>query len=88
MTTSTVPAICEWGERHWCLEDGSPIRLRPWQRVVLEAMFSADGQPPKWQTFLISTVKKAGKTELNALATLFSALTFRAPETACRGQRR
>src|SRR5438552_3977803 len=56
-------------------------RLRPWQKVVLVAMFPPDGTPSRWETFLISAVKKAGKTTLNAVATLYAALTFPAPET-------
>jgi phage terminase large subunit-like protein len=48
---------------------------------MLEAMFSSDGSSSPWETFLISTVKKAGKTTLNAICTLYAALTFPAPET-------
>lgn len=72
----------EWAESTWRLPDKSPIRLRLWQRAVLEAMFPLDGSPSPWETFLISTVKKSGKTTLDALATTYAALTFPAPETA------
>lgn len=75
--------VVEWAEARWVLpETDSSIVLRPWQKVVLRAMFPADGVPSPWETFLISTVKKAGKTTLNGVATLYAALTFPAPETA------
>ena len=36
----------EWAEANWILpETGKPIRLRPWQRACLSAMFPADGSP-------------------------------------------
>jgi phage terminase large subunit-like protein len=74
--------VVEWAESNWVIpETGKPIVLRPWQRAVLLAMFPADGSPSRFETFLISTVKKAGKTELNAIATTYAALTFPAPET-------
>lgn len=72
----------EWIEQNWRLPDGRRVELQPWQRAVLEAMFPADGSASPWETFLISTVKKAGKTSLNAMATLYAALTFPAPECA------
>ena len=73
--------VCEWAEQNWCLETGELIRLRPWQRETLLAMFPADGSPSPFETFFISLCKKVGKTELNALATTYAALTFPAPET-------
>jgi phage terminase large subunit-like protein len=73
----------EWAERHWILpETGELIRLTLWERVALDAMFPDDGSPSRWETFLVSTVKKAGKTTLNAIATLYATLTFPAPATA------
>ena len=73
----------EWAEANWILpETRRPIRLRPWQRAVLTAMFPEDGTASPWETFLVSTVKKGGKSTLNAVATLYAALTFPAPETA------
>lgn len=45
-------------------------------------MFPPDGSPSPFETFLISTVKKAGKTTLNAIATLYATLTLPAPEVA------
>jgi phage terminase large subunit-like protein len=75
--------VVDWAESSWVLpETRRPIVLRQWQRVVLEAMFPPDGTESQWETFLISTVKKAGKTTLNAIATAYAALTFPAPETA------
>jgi len=74
--------VCEWAEANWRLPDGARLRLRPWQRRVLLEMFPADGSPSPYETYLISTVKKAGKTTLDAVATLYAVLTFPAPETA------
>lgn len=64
------------------IESRSGLVLRPWQHAVTEAMFPADGSPSRYETFLISTVKKAGKTTLNAWCTLYAALNFPAGETA------
>jgi phage terminase large subunit-like protein len=75
--------VVEWAETHWLLpETGKPIVLQPWEKTVLLAMFPSDGSPSPWETFFVSTVKKAGKTTLNAIATLYATLTFPAPETA------
>jgi phage terminase large subunit-like protein len=75
------PAVT-WAESSWTLpETRKPIRLRRWQKAVLRAMFPADGSPSPYETFLISTVKKGGKTTLNAIATMYAALTRPAPET-------
>lgn len=72
----------DWAERYWLIpETGRPIRLTPWERAALDAMFPPDGSPSPHETFLISTVKKAGKTTLNAIATLYAALTFPAGES-------
>jgi phage terminase large subunit-like protein len=72
--------VVEWAEANWRLESGKLIRLRPWQRRLLLAMFPPDGSAPPWETFLLSLLKKTGKTELNAIATAYAALTFPAPE--------
>jgi phage terminase large subunit-like protein len=64
------------------IEQRSGLRLRPWQRAVVEAMFPADGTPSRWETFLISSVKKTGKTTLSAWCGLYAALMFGAGETA------
>jgi phage terminase large subunit-like protein len=73
----------DWAETNWRVpETGELIVLRPWQSAVLLAMFPPDGSPSAFETFLVSTVKKGGKTTLNAIATLYAALTFPAPETA------
>ena len=74
--------VCDWAEQNWRLPGGELIELRPWQRRVLLAMFPGDGSVSPWETFLISTPKKAGKTTLDAVATLYAVLTFPAPETA------
>lgn len=75
--------VVDWAEAFWVVpETGRLIVLRAWQKAALLAMFPADGSSSVWETFLISTVKKAGKTTLNAIATLYAALTFPAPETA------
>jgi phage terminase large subunit-like protein len=66
----TENAAVLWTERNWVVpETGKLIKLREWQKVALQAMFPADGKL-RWETFLISTVKKAGKTELDAIATM------------------
>ena len=64
------------------IESRSGLLLRPWQHAVTEAMFPEDGSPSRFETFLLSTVKKAGKTTLNAWCTLYAALHFPAGETA------
>ncbi len=75
--------VLEWAETKWIVpETKRLIRLAPWQRTALAAMFPLDGSPSPWETFLLSTVKKGGKTELDALATLYATLTFPAGETA------
>jgi hypothetical protein len=75
--------VIEWAEANWRLpESGRLIVLAPWERAVLTAMFPLDGSPSPWETFLLSTSKKAGKTTINAIATAYAALTFPAPETA------
>lgn len=78
-----MSGVVEWVEGHWVVpETGQLIRLNLWERVVLEAMFPDDGSPSPWETFLVSTVKKAGKTTLNAIATMYATLTFPAPVTS------
>jgi phage terminase large subunit-like protein len=64
------------------IEKRSGLALRPWQRAVCEAMFPPDGAPSRWETFVISTVKKTGKSTLAAWLTLYAALHFPSPETA------
>ena len=73
--------VVEWAELHWLLpETGRPIVLADWQKEVLRLTFPDDpAEAP--ETVLISTVKKAGKTTLDALMTMWAALTFPAPET-------
>src|SRR6266566_8606412 len=74
--------VVEWAETNWIVpETKRPVRLKLWQKAVLLAMFPADGSLSRFETFLISTVKKAGKTTLNAIASLYAALTLPAPET-------
>ena len=74
--------VVEWAESNWIVpETGNLIVLRPWQRASLLAMFPPDRSPSRYETFLISTVKKAGKTTLNGVATLYAVLT-RPGETA------
>ena len=78
---SESPAVT-WAESSWILpETRRPVVLRPWQKATLRAMFPPDGLPSPYETFLLSTVKKGGKTTLNAIATKYAALTFPAPET-------
>jgi phage terminase large subunit-like protein len=78
-----VKDVVDWAESSWIVpETKQPIVLRAWQKAALHAMFPPDGSPSPWETFLISTVKKAGKTTLDAIATLYAALSFPAPETA------
>lgn len=64
------------------IEARSGLRLRPWQRAVVLAAFPEDGSPSPYETFLISTVKKTGKTTLNSWITLYAALHFPPSETA------
>ncbi len=64
------------------IEQRSGLRLGQWQRAAVLAMFPADGSPSQWETFVLSTVKKGGKTTLNAWCTLYGAITFSAGETA------
>lgn len=72
---------CEWAESTWVVpKTGELIRLRAWERAALRAMFPADGSPSRYETFLFSTVKKAGKSTLNAVATMYGAITRPAPE--------
>lgn len=51
--------------------------LRPWQKATLLAMYPADGSPSRHETFLISTVKKAGKTDTDAMGTAYGTLSTR-----------
>ena len=78
--------VIEWAEAHWTVRDTRtgefvPIRLREWQKRMLSAAFPLDGSPSPWETFLVSSVKKTGKTETTAIATAYSALTLPPPET-------
>lgn len=82
MSSRRRQSVVEWAEARWRLpETRRPIVLTEWERRALLAMFPPDGSPSAWETFLVSTVKKAGKTTLNAIATLYAALTFPPPET-------
>ena len=75
--------VVDWAQANWRLpETGRPLVLQPWQKEVLLAIFPPDSSPSPWETFLISTVKKAGKTTMNAVATLYAALTFPSPSTS------
>lgn len=79
---SKRPSAVDWVEGNWVVPETRKLAvLKPWQRAALDAMFPPDGSPSSWETFLISTVKKAGKTTLNAMATAYAALTFPAPAT-------
>jgi phage terminase large subunit-like protein len=64
------------------IESRSGLRLRPWQQAAVLAMFPEDGSPSQYETFLLSTIKKAGKTTLNAWCVLYGALHFPPGETA------
>jgi len=75
-----VSEFQQWAESHWRLDGRHLIRFTPWQAAAGAAMFPDDGSAPRWDTFLLSTVKKAGKTEFDACATGYAALTFPAPE--------
>jgi phage terminase large subunit-like protein len=61
-------------------ELGQPFRLMDHQREVLRLAFAfdKDGRLP-WDVILFSTVKKSGKTTLNAALTLAWAFTQEAP---------
>lgn len=68
--------VVSWAESTWRVpETKELIVLRPWQREVLWAIHPPDGSPSRFETFLISTVKKAGKTEVNGIGTAYAALT-------------
>src|SRR6266478_9200871 len=61
-------------------ELGKPFRLMPHQREILRLAFTFDenGKLP-YDTVIYSTIKKSGKTTLNAALTLYWALTHEAP---------
>jgi phage terminase large subunit-like protein len=63
-------------------ELGQPFRLLPFQEEILNLAFAfdEDGQLP-YDTIVYSTVKKSGKTTLNAALTLWWAFTQEAPNT-------
>lgn len=74
--------VVDWAQSTWIVpETRRRIVLKEWQKRFLLAAFPPDGAPSDYETFLISTVKKAGKTETNAIAVLFAALTRPGPET-------
>ena len=64
----------------WETERGKPFRLFPHQRTVLELAFGLreDGTLP-WDTIVYATVKKSGKTTLNAAVVTAWAYTMDAP---------
>ena len=64
------------------IESRSGLTLRPWQRATVLAMFPEDGSPSPWETFLISTIKKSGKSTLTAWCVLYAALHWPDGETA------
>lgn len=71
-----APNVVEWVESNWIVpETKKLVVLRDWQKAALTAMFPADGSPSPWETFLISTVKKGGKTETDAMGTAFGTLS-------------
>jgi phage terminase large subunit-like protein len=73
--TGRLSAVA-WVEANWVVpETGKRIVLSPWQRAALDAMFPPDGSLRRFETYLISTCKKAGKTELDAEATMFATIT-------------
>jgi phage terminase large subunit-like protein len=61
-------------------ETGRPFQLYPFQRELLSQAFAfdADGRLP-WDTFVYSTVKKSGKSAIEAIVTDWWALTQEAP---------
>ncbi len=61
-------------------ERGQPFRLLDHQREILRAAFAfdEDGRLP-WDTFVLSTTKKGGKTTVNAALTLWWAFTQEPP---------
>src|SRR2546426_10463423 len=73
--------IVAWIDRTITVNElGHPFRLADYQREVFRTafVFDAQGRLP-WDTFLYSTLKKSGKTTLNALVTLWWAETQEAP---------
>ena len=66
----------DWVESNWVVpETGKLVVLQPWQKAALMAMFPPDGSASPWETFLISTVKKGGKTETDAMAMMYAVVT-------------
>lgn len=63
-----------WAENDygWILEDGSPIRLADWQRLILGEYWQ---RREDISTLFISSPKKSGKTLLNSLLTCYRWLT-------------
>ena len=68
-------SMIDWAEHSfgWIVEDGQPITLADWQRVVLTEYWQRRHEV---STLFISTVKKAGKTLLNSLIVTFRWLTI------------
>jgi len=61
-------------------ELGKPFSLFPHQREILRTAFAFDeNHDLAWDTFIYSCVKKSGKTTLNAVITIWWALTQDAP---------
>lgn len=65
----------EWAENPygWILEDGQPITLADWQRLILAEYWQRQADV---SSLFISTVKKAGKTALNSLLVCYRWLTI------------
>lgn len=63
-----------WAENSygWILEDGTPIKLAEWQRLILGEYWQ---RREDISTLFISAPKKAGKTALNSLLTCYRWLT-------------
>ena len=61
-------------------ETGQPLALSPEQRKILDVAFTF---LTVWDTFIFSTIKKSGKTLINALLLLWWAFTHRNDEILC-----
>ncbi len=59
-------------EKFWILPTGKPIKFRPWQRIFLDYAFKYF-EDTQW--FIISAMKKTGKTQMNACLSFWIFLT-------------
>lgn len=66
--------VADWAENDygWILDNGSPIRLADWQRLILGEYWQ---RREDVSTLFISAPKKSGKTLLNSLLTCYRWLT-------------